>query len=248
MLHTEYRLERLVTMTLQISGEAHSIASDPLGTIVPITRVTLHNEVLTRVRDMIIEGKLAPGARINEGQVGALLGVSRTPLREAIKSLVSEGLVEIIPAKGATVRRFDEKAIFNILEVLKALEQTAARLLCQRATDTEIAALQASHEEMMRLYRKGDRLAYFKLNQQIHSSIALASGNAVLAQTHEQLQSRIKRIRFIGNEEPSRWAGAVAEHEEMNMAIMARDADRLVHVIGLHLDRTLDRVRHTIAG
>ncbi|MFM9974675.1 MAG: GntR family transcriptional regulator [Beijerinckiaceae bacterium] len=208
----------------------------------------MHDEVLTRLRDMIIEGKLAPGARINEGQVGALLGVSRTPLREAIKSLVSEGLVEIFTAKGATVRRFDENAIFNILEVLKALEQTAARLLCQRATDAEIAALQATHEEMMRLYRKGDRLAYFKLNQQIHSSIASASGNAVLAQTHEQLQSRIKRIRFIGNEEPGRWAGAVAEHEEMNAAIIARDADRLVKILGLHLDRTLDRVRHAIVG
>jgi DNA-binding GntR family transcriptional regulator len=233
-------------MTSSRTQEASDALDEALGPVVPITRVTLHDEVLTRLRDMIIEGKLAPGARINEGQVGALLGVSRTPLREAIKSLVSEGLVEILPAKGAVVRRFDERAIFDILEVLKALEQMAARLLCERASDAEIAALGATHEEMMRRYRKGDRLAYFKLNQKIHSGIAQASGNVVLAQTHEQLQSRIKRIRFIGNEEASRWAGAVAEHEEMNLAIAARDADRLVRVLGLHLDRTLDRVRHAI--
>ncbi len=229
-------------------ADAPATLDNSLGVVVPIARVSLHDEVLTRVRDMIIEGKLTPGSRINEGQVGALLGVSRTPLREAIKSLVSEGLVEIITAKGAVVRRFDEKAIFNILEVLKALEQTAARLLCLRASDAEIAALQATHEKMMQLYRKGDRLAYFKLNQQIHSGIALASGNAVLAQTHEQLQSRIKRIRFIGNEEPGRWAGAVAEHEEMNAAIITRDVERLVHILGLHLDHTLDRVRHAIVA
>jgi DNA-binding GntR family transcriptional regulator len=219
-----------------------------LGPVIPITRVTLHDEVLTRLRDMIIEGKLSPGARINEGQVGALLGVSRTPLREAIKSLVSEGLVEIMPAKGAVVRRFGEKAIFDILEVIKTLEQKAAKLLCQRATDQDISQLQDMHEAMMQLYEKRDRLAYFKLNQQIHSGIARASGNAVLAATHDQLQSRIKRIRFIGNEEPGRWAGAVAEHEEMNAALLARDADRLAHILGLHLDQTMERVRDAVSA
>jgi DNA-binding GntR family transcriptional regulator len=233
-------------VTLQKLKIVPSPGDTPFDAIMPIQRFTLHDEVLTRLRDMIIEGKLAPGARINEGQVGSLLGVSRTPLREAIKSLVSEGLVEILPAKGAIVRRFDEKAIFDILEVLKSLEQTAARLLCKHASDGEITALEAIHIKMMSLYRKGDRLPYFKLNQQIHSGIALASGNTVLAQTHEQLQSRIKRIRFIGNEEPGRWAGAVAEHEEMMAALVSRDAERLVHVIGLHLDHTLERVRHAI--
>lgn len=235
-------------MTMRKPDSTPAGLSGTFGAAVPINRVTLHDEVLTRMRDMIIEGKLPPGSRINEGQVGAFLGVSRTPLREAIKSLVSEGLVEILTAKGAVVRRFDEKAIFDILEVIKALEQTAARLLCQRASDAEIATLQATHEEMMRLYRSGDRLAYFKLNQEIHSGIALASGNVVLSQTHGQLQSRIKRIRFIGNEEASRWAGAVAEHEEMNAALVTRDAERLVHILGLHLDKTLERVRHAIVA
>jgi len=234
------------TMTPDRRIKGPMATDDPLGDVSPILRITLHDEVLTRLRDMIIEGKLAPGSRINEGMVGASLGVSRTPLREAIKSLVSEGLVEILPAKGAIVRRFDEKAIFDILEVLKSLEQTAARMACERAPDAEIAELAATHDEMMRLYRAGDRLAYFKLNQRIHSGIARASGNAVLAQTHEQLQSRIKRIRFVGNEEPARWSGAVAEHEEMNAALLARDAHRLVRIIGIHLDQTLIRVRDAI--
>jgi DNA-binding GntR family transcriptional regulator len=218
-----------------------------LEAVPPITRVTLHDEVLTRVRDMIIEGKLPPGTRINEVQIGAMLGVSRTPLREAIKTLVSEGLVDIIPAKGAVVRSFDARAIRDILEVIKALEQMAARLVCSQATDSELAALQTTHDQMMRLYRAGDRLAYFKLNQKIHSGLAQASGNPVLAQTHEQLQSRIKRIRFIGNEEPGRWAGAVAEHEEMMRALAARDGDALARVVGEHLDHTLERVRHAVA-
>lgn len=216
------------------------------GGVVRITRITLHDAVLNQIRDMIIEGTLAPGTRINEGQVGAALGVSRTPLREAIKTLASEGLVEILPAKGAIVRRFSEADIREILEVLKSLEQTAGRLLCQRGSDSDIAKIRHLHDEMMGLYTTRNRLSYFKLNQAIHSAIARASGNGVLAQTHEQLQARIKRIRFIGNETPDRWAAAVAEHEEMVAALERRDADGLAEVLGRHLDKTLDRVRDAI--
>ncbi len=219
---------------------------EPHGHVMRITRITLHDAVLNQIRDMIIEGRLAPGTRINEGQVGASLGVSRTPLREAIKTLASEGLVEIVPAKGAIVRRFSENDIREILEVLKALEQAAARLACQRASDAEITAIRALHGTMLEHYAARNRLIYFKLNQAIHSAIVLASGNSVLAQTHETLQARIKRIRFIGNETPDRWAAAVAEHEEMIAALAVRDADRLEEVLGRHLDKTVERVRDAV--
>lgn len=211
-----------------------------------ITRRTLHEEVLERVRDMIIEGRLAPGQRINEGQVGAQLGVSRTPLREAIKTLASEGLVEIQPAKGAVVRKFTAKDLYQILQVLKALEQLGARMTCEQASDATIAAINALHVEMMELYRAGNRLEYFKLNQAIHSAFVAASENAVLLEMHSTLQSRIKRLRFIGNEGPVKWAGAVAEHEDMMAALLKRDADRLAEIIGRHMDATLERVREVL--
>ena len=229
-------------------GEAEKApASDvSLSGVTRIARVTLHDAVLNQLRDMIIEGVLAPGTRINEGQVGASLGVSRTPLREAIKTLASEGLIEILPAKGAIVRRFNERDIRDILEVLKLLEQAAARLTCQRASDDEIAAIERLHQQMMQLYRDRNRLAYFKLNQSIHTAIVRASGNATLLQTHEQLQARIKRVRFIGNEKPERWAGAVSEHEEMIAALRKRDGEGLAEVLGRHLDKTMERVRDAI--
>lgn len=215
--------------------------------MVRIARMTLHDAALNQIRDMIIEGKLAPGMRINEGQVGAMLGVSRTPLREAIKSLVGEGLVEILPAKGAVIRRFSIEDIRDILGVIKALEQSAAQLACERASDAEIAHIVALHEEMLTLYHSRNRLAYFKLNQAIHSAMVRASGNPVLSETHEQLQARIKRIRFIGNETPERWAGAVEDHEAMIEALRRREALALVQAVGVHLDHTLDRVRDTVA-
>jgi DNA-binding GntR family transcriptional regulator len=211
-----------------------------------ITRRTLHEEVLERLRDMIIEGRLGPGQRINEGLVGAQLGVSRTPLREAIKTLASEGLVEIQPAKGAVVRKFTAKDLYQVLEVLKSLEQLGGRMACEQASDATIEAIHSLHKRMLVLYETRERLEYFKLNQAIHSAIVAASENAVLMEMHETLQARIKRLRFIGNEGPVKWAGAVAEHEEMMAALLKRDSAALSEVIGRHMDATLLRVREVL--
>jgi DNA-binding GntR family transcriptional regulator len=222
------------------------MSSEAQDTYPRITRRTLHEEVLERLRDMIIEGRLGPGQRINEGAVGAQLGVSRTPLREAIKTLASEGLVEIQPAKGAIVRKFSAGDLLQILEVLKTLEQLGGRMTCAQASDETIAAIKALHDEMMELYRTRNRLDYFKLNQAIHSAIVAASGNDVLVEMHGTLQARIKRLRFIGNEGPEKWAGAVAEHEEMIAALLKRDGDSLAAIIGKHMDSTLVRVRDVL--
>ena len=87
-----------IRVVTEKTGGAAALTSDSFEDVPRIVRRTLHSEVLNQLRDMIIEGRLAPGARINEGQIGTILGVSRTPLREAIKSLTSEGLVEMVPA------------------------------------------------------------------------------------------------------------------------------------------------------
>jgi DNA-binding GntR family transcriptional regulator len=216
------------------------------GDVAPIARRTLHDEVATRVRDMIIEGRLAPGQRVNEVALGQLLGVSRTPLREAIKTLASEGLVEIVPARGAVVRTLTLKDLADSLAVLKALEQAAARQICAEAPDSALAEIASLHAAMMERYAARDRLAYFKLNQEIHSAVARLSGNAVLATLHTQLQSRMRRIRFIGHEGPEKWAAAVAEHEEMAAAFARRDAAAAAEVIGRHLDAAIERVRESL--
>lgn len=209
----------------------------------PIARPrTLHDEVVMRVRDMIIEGRLAPGQRVNEVAIGKQLGVSRTPLREAIKTLMGEGLIVIVPARGAVVRAFTTADVRDTLEAIKAIEQFAGQRACERASDAEIARIGALHEAMLALYRKRERLEYFKLNQEIHTAIVRASGNDVLAATHDALQARIRRIRFLGNEAPEKWAGAVAEHEDMMAALRTRDGAALAAVLGKHMDNTLVRV------
>lgn len=217
--------------------------TDPdAGAIAPVNRRALHDELVERIRDMIIEGQLAPLTRIHEGQLGKALGVSRTPLREALKFLASEGLLELVPGRGAVVRKLTRKDVRDMLEVLGAIETLGGRLACRNASDADIAGLRRVHDEMMGLYRARNRLEYYRRNQAIHSGIAQLSGNALLASMHQVIQARLKRIRFIGNEEPAKWAGAVAEHEEMIAALEARDEDRLAAVIARHLDLTWQRV------
>jgi DNA-binding GntR family transcriptional regulator len=212
----------------------------------PIARPSLHDAIVARVRDMIIEGELPAGSRIHEGNLGKTLGVSRTPLREALKFLASEGLVELSPGRGAVVRQFSAKDVQDSLVVLGNLEGLAGRLACVNASDSEIREVRQLHDRMMDMYEKRDRLPYFKLNQSIHSAILRLSKNEALAYVHGILQARLRRIRYIGNEGPEKWAGAVADHEEMIAALEARDAERLAKVLIAHMDRTWERVRNAI--
>jgi DNA-binding GntR family transcriptional regulator len=229
-----------------MASDAAALLFDDFDSRGPIARPTLHDAIVARVRDMIIEGELAPGTRLHEGNLGKMLGVSRTPLREALKFLVSEGLLELSPGRGAVVRQFSAKDVHDSLIVLGNLEGLAGRLACEHATDAEIGEVRQLHDRMMDMYEKRDRLPYFKLNQSIHSAILRLSKNEALVSVHNVLQARLKRIRYIGNEGPEKWAGAVADHEEMINALKARDADRLSKVLTDHMAKTWERVRNAI--
>ena len=214
----------------------------------PIARRSLHDQVVSRVRDLITDGTLEPGSRIKEGQLGAQLGVSRTPLREALKFLASEGLIELVAARGAIVRRFTAKDVRDMLDVLGVLESFAARLACRVASDEDIAGVRRLHDRMVERYASRDRLEYFRLNQQIHTAFLRLAGNATLEEAHASIQSRMKRIRYVGNEEPRKWAAALAEHEEMIRALERRDGDALAAIVTKHLENTWERVLPTLAS
>jgi DNA-binding GntR family transcriptional regulator len=221
------------------SGLARAEAVESGGRII---RRPLQEEVATRLRDLITQGIIPAGARINEVVLGTQLGVSRTPLREAVRMLAGEGLVDLVPARGAVVRKLSVKDVADSLVVLKSMEELAGRLACANASEQGVEEVTALHRAMLERYAERDRLAYFKLNQAIHSALVALSDNATLAWTHEVIQARMKHIRFIGNAEAEKWAGAVEEHEEMIRALQARDGERLAAALGLHLDRTFSRV------
>ena len=207
-----------------------------------IERRTLHDEVVDRMRDMVIEGLLPSQARINESELCQRLGVSRTPVREAIKTLASEGLIELVRNKGAVVKRLGLEEIVEMLEAVAVLECHAARTGVERGSDEEINAIVALHKQMRAYFKARDRLPYYKLNQAIHAAIVGLTHNQFIINTHETLQMRLRRIRYIGNERTAFWSGAMREHEAMIKALKRRDGERLCAAIDEHLEQTRTRV------
>lgn len=217
-----------------------------MNTSLAITNRSLHDQVVSRVRDLIIEGVLEPGSRIEEASLIDELGVSRTPFREALRTLAAEGLVIVRPSKGSVVRKLTPEDVFAMLEVLGHLEQLAGELACARASDDEIAGLVDLHNRMLVHYRARDRMPYYKLNQEFHSRLTELSKNDILQEMQRNLQARLKRIRYIGNQRPEFWAGAVEDHEAMVSALKARDGKRLGQEMARHIANTWERVKDSI--
>jgi DNA-binding GntR family transcriptional regulator len=163
------------------------------------------------------------------------LGVSRTPLREAIKRLASEGLVALQPNRGAIVTPLTLAAVRETFEVMGALEALAGQLACRNITDAQLAEIRALHYEMLACHARGDLAGYFRCNQAIHLAVVAASGNATLAATYGNLNAHVRRARYMANLSRERWDRAVAEHEEMLAALGARDGARLQRLLSEHL-------------
>ena len=151
-------------------------------------RLSLHDEVVARLRDMILDGELPPGEWIAEMKLCNDLSISRTPLREALKVLASENLITLLPNRGAVVTDIRVEEIVELFEIMDALEALVGRLAVERASDADIAALQAMHKTMVGYHDSGNRAAYFDLNQAIHQRIADLTGKR-LAREH------VRRLR-----------------------------------------------------
>lgn len=198
-------------------------------------RKLLHQATVDRVRDMIFSGELAPGARVPEIALCEQLGVSRTPLREAFKVLATEGLLELLPNRGARVARLTAEQVDEMFPVMAALEALAGELACARITDEQIAEVRALHYQMALHHARGELDDYFRLNQRIHERIMAAAGNPTLAQLYRGLSARIRRARYLANISRPRWDQAMAEHEEILAALARRDGPTLARVLRSHL-------------
>lgn len=202
----------------------------------PARRGFRYGATADALREMITTGHLASGERLRERELCDELGVSRTPLREAIRALAGEGLLELLPNRGAVVAAMDAKEIQSLYEVVSTLESLSAKLACERIKDEEIAELGSLHYQLVRNHLRGDLAAYFKINQTIHRRIVEISDNPVLLWVWDMLALRVNRARYATNLRPERWAEAVREHEEIFKALSERDAGRLEQILKAHFD------------
>jgi DNA-binding GntR family transcriptional regulator len=210
--------------------------------IIPIPRAALHEQVAHRLRQMLVENRIVPGAKLNERALSEVLNVSRTPLREAIKMLAAEGLVELLPNRGAIAVELSEADILNTFEVMSGLEAQSGALAAERITDAELAEIKAVHYEMLAAFTRRDLPAYYRLNAAIHRAINAAAKNPVLTATYNQVNARLQALRFRSNQDGEKWRTAVKEHEQMIEALGKRDAAAMRAVLLAHLDNKRDVV------
>jgi DNA-binding GntR family transcriptional regulator len=202
----------------------------------------LHEEATDRLRDLIVQGRLAPGTRLNERLLTGQFGLSRTPLREAFKVLATEGLVELLPNRGAIVSHVDPVRLAETMAVMGALEALAGEFACRNATDGQINEIRSLHYEMLANHARRDLAGYFKFNQAIHLKIVKYSGNAVLYNAYRQMNANVRRARYMANLSQERWDAAVREHGEILDALAARDVSRIKTLLADHLAHKLSSV------
>ncbi len=213
-----------------------------MAEVLSIPRQALHQEVAVRLRQRIIEGEIAPGCKLNERELSELLNVSRTPLREAIKMLASEGLVELLPNRGAVAAQLSTQDVVDTFEVIAGLEGQSGELAAARILDAELAEIRALHYEMLAAYTRRNLSAYYRLNAGIHEKINLAARNPVLAHTYRTVNARLQALRFRSNFDDRKWAQAVQDHEQMVERLAARDGPGMRAVMIRHLEQKRDVV------
>lgn len=205
-----------------------------------VQQLSLAEMAFGELRRMIVRGHLAPGERLIEPELCETLSISRTPLREALKLLASEGLVVLRRNRNAIVTLIDAQELEHLFEVEAGIESFAISLASQRMTHTEIKRIEALQERMERLQDSGDLDAYFELNQRVHAMIVAGARNPVLDETHGRLLGRLERARYAALGRSGRWRESAREHREILEALKARDSERAQKLILSHVQHTND--------
>ena len=210
--------------------------------VLSIPRTVLHQQVGSRLRQLIVEGHIVPGAKLNERALCEQLHISRTPLREAIKMLAAEGLVALLPNRGAVAAQLSVQDVEHTFEVIAGLEGQSGELAAQRISAPELAEIRALHFEMRAAHARSDLPTYYRLNALIHNHINAAARNPVLTQTYLTVNARLQALRFRSNFDTAKWKRALKEHDRMLALLTARDAAGLRAMLVTHLEHKRDVV------
>ena len=204
---------------------------------------SLHDDVAERLRERIFGGDLAPGSFIDEPALCEQMGISRTPLREALKVLTAEGLLRHEPRRGCFVNQITERDLDEIFPVIALLEGRCAFEAARKATDADLAALDSLHERLNRHARAGRIADYYATNHSIHEAIITLADNRWLAQVIGDLRKLLRLARLQQLHAPGRLAQSLAEHMAVFAALKARDAEGAEAAMRTHLVRQREALR-----
>ena len=196
----------------------------------------LRDVVFNTLRQAILKGELAPGERLMEIQLAERLGVSRTPIREAIRKLELEGLVLMIPRKGAEVAKISEKSLRDVLEVRRSLEELAIELACQRMTEEEINSLEQTQEEFKKAVARGDAMKIAETDATYHDVIYKGTGNDRLVQILNNLREQMYRYRLEYIKDEDKRQILLLEHDKILKAVKMRHVEEAKEAMREHID------------
>lgn len=196
----------------------------------------LRDVVFHTLRQAILKGELEPGERLMEIQLANRLGVSRTPIREAIRKLELEGLVLMIPRKGAEVAKISQKSLKDVLEVRRSLEELAIELACQRMTEDEIRELEDAQKAFAAAVEKGEAMSIAETDEHYHDIIYNGTGNIRLVQILNNLREQMYRFRLEYIKDADKRQVLMAEHEIILKAVRQRKSAEAKSAIREHID------------
>ncbi len=203
----------------------------------PLTPRALYQDVAERLRQQIFNRELEPGNWIDEQKLALEYGISRTPLREALKVLAVEGLVTMKLRRGAYVTEMSTTDVAQVYHLMALLESDAAGRVAAHASDTQIADLQALHDRLE--LQVGERDAFFDANEQFHLQLLELAGNRWSAQIVLDLRKVMKLNRHLSLFKQGRLAESLAEHRAVMAAIAARRPDEAARLMRAHFDNGL---------
>lgn len=213
-----------------------------MNSLVPSHPQNLHEATFQTLKSLLVEGKISPGSKLNERELAESLKVSRTPIREAIRRLAADGLVELIANRGAIAVQLSIEDVIHTFDVIAELEAYSGELAAKNMTNSTLSELEALQYEMMASYARRDLSSYYKLNLEIHRLINQAANNPVLTTLFSQVNARIEALRFRSNQDGVKWERAVEEHQEMLNALKAKDSARMRKIMITHVTNKRDVV------
>ena len=206
----------------------------------------LRDVVFNTLRQAILKGELAPGERLMEIQLAQKLGVSRTPIREAIRKLELEGLVLMIPRRGAEVARISEKSLKDVLEVRLGLEELAVRIACQRITEEELEELEQAMKEFEEAMKRDDLGALAAADVTVHEVIYGSTHNKRLVQIISNIREQMYRYRVEYLKDVESRKTLVEEHYAVYRALKARNQQQAVKDICIHIVNQQDAILRSL--
>ena len=206
----------------------------------------LRDVVFNTLRKAILRGELKPGERLMEIQLANKLGVSRTPIREAIRKLELEGLVLMIPRKGAEVAQITEKNMQDVLEVRKALEELSVQLACERITPEQVEEMKMAAEDFRKVLKSGDVTKIAEADVKFHDIIFAATNNQRLITLLNNLREQMYRFRVEYLKQKECYPQLLEEHDKLIALISGGEVEEACELMGCHIDNQASTVSDVI--